>query len=173
MSGPYIQSGNVLFRADPALAEDIPSLISASILSRFGYRVPVVARTARELQEIVQANPFAEAGAEANKLLVLFLAELPDRAHVEALDPNRSPGDETCEERVYAWSPCSAASSLKDSATFSMFRFSPNALAPRERKSWRTLWAKRLSFILLGTADRRSYAQLRRSTDGSAVAPMR
>ena len=90
----YIQSGNVVFRADPALAENIPSLISASILSRFGYRVPVVTRTAYELQEIVQANPFAEAGAEANRLLVLFLAELPDRAHVEALDPNRSPGDE-------------------------------------------------------------------------------
>ena len=90
----YIQSGNVVFRADPALAENIPSLISASILSRFGYRVPVVTRTAYELQEIVQANPFAEAGAEANRLLVLFLEELPDRAHVEALDPNRSPGDE-------------------------------------------------------------------------------
>ena len=93
----------------------------------------MVARTVRELQEIEQANPFAEAGAEANKLLVLFLAELPDRAHVEALDPSRSPSDETCEERVYAWSPGSAASSLKDPATFSMFRLSPNALAPRER----------------------------------------
>ena len=90
----YIQSGNVVFRADPALAEDIPSLISASISRRFGYRVPVVTRTARELQEIVQANPFAEAGAEASRLLVFFLADLPDRAHVEALDPNRSPGDE-------------------------------------------------------------------------------
>ena len=90
----YIQSGNVIFRADPALAEDIPSLIGASILRLFGYRVPVVTRTARELQEIVQANPFAESGAEAAKLLVLFLADLPDRAHVEALDPNRSPGDE-------------------------------------------------------------------------------
>ena len=90
----YIQSGNVVFRADPALAEDIPSLISASILSQFGYRVPVVTRTACEFQEIVQANPFAEVGAEANKLHVMFLADLPDRAHVDALDPNRSPGDE-------------------------------------------------------------------------------
>ena len=90
----YIQSGNVLFRADPALAEDIPSLISASILSRFGYRVPVITRTAQELEQTVQANPFAEAGAEADKLLVFFLADLPDPAHVEALDPNRSPGDE-------------------------------------------------------------------------------
>ncbi len=90
----YIQSGNVVFRAGPALTEDIPSLVSAAISSRFGYRVPVVTRTARELQAIVQVNPFAESGIEANKLLVLFLADLPDRAHVEALDPNRSPGDE-------------------------------------------------------------------------------
>ena len=89
----YIQSGNVLFRADPTLAEDIPSLISESILSRFGYHVPVVARTAQDLQDIVKVNPFVESGAEATKLHVLFLADLPDRAHVEALDPNRSPGD--------------------------------------------------------------------------------
>ena len=90
----YIQSGNVLFRADPTLAEDIPLLISDGLLSRFGYRVPVVTRTDRELQDIVKANPFAEAGAEASRLLVLFLSDLPDRARVEALDPNRSPGDE-------------------------------------------------------------------------------
>ena len=90
----YIQSGNVVFRADAALAGDIPALISASIMDQFGYQVPVIIRTALEVQEIVQANPFAETGAEANKLHVMFLADLPDRAHVEALDPNRSPGDE-------------------------------------------------------------------------------
>ena len=90
----YIQSGNVAFRAGPELAGDIPSLISASIMEQFGYRIPVITRTAGEFREIVQANPFAEIGAEANKLHVMFLADLPDRAHVEALDPNRSPGDE-------------------------------------------------------------------------------
>ena len=90
----YIQSGNVVFRAGPALVGDIPSLISTSIMDQFGYRIPLVTRTASEFQRIVQANPFAEIGAEANKLHVLFLADLPDRARVEALDPNRSPGDE-------------------------------------------------------------------------------
>lgn len=90
----YIQSGNVLFRADPVLAENIPSLIRASILSSYGYRIPVVTRTAGELQDVVKANPFADTGAEADRLLVLFLADLPDPAQVEALDPNRSPGDE-------------------------------------------------------------------------------
>ena len=88
----YIQSGNVLFRAGATPAEGIPSLISASIQDRFGYRVPVVTRTAAELRATVEANPFA--GAEADKLLVLFLADPPDPERVEALDPNRSPGDE-------------------------------------------------------------------------------
>lgn len=103
----YIQSGNVLFRAEPTLGEDIPSLISASILSRFGYQIPVVTRTARELQEIVQANPFMEAGAEADKLHVVFLAGLPDVAHVDALDPNRSPADEfaVLGREVYLYCP--------------------------------------------------------------------
>ena len=90
----YIQSGNVVFRAGPELVGDIPSMISASIMERFGYSVPVLTRTALEFQDIVKANPFAESGAETNKLHVMFLADLPDRAHVEALDPNRSPGDE-------------------------------------------------------------------------------
>ena len=90
----YIQSGNVLFRTDPTRGEGIPSLISASIFSRFGYQVPVVTRTAREIREIAQANPFVEAGAETDKLHVVFLADPPEAEHVEALDPNRSPPDE-------------------------------------------------------------------------------
>ena len=90
----YIQSGNVVFRTGPAVGEEISATISASILSRFDYRVPVIIRTAREFQEIVRANPFVEAGAEADKLHVMFLAELPDGANVEALDTDRSPGDE-------------------------------------------------------------------------------
>ena len=90
----YIQSGNVVFRTGPEADEEISTVISASILNHFGYRIPVITRTARELQEIVQANPFVEAGAEADKLHFMFLAELPDGANVEALDPDRSPGDE-------------------------------------------------------------------------------
>ena len=90
----YIQSGNVIFTAGPALAEGIPSLIGQLIMDRFGYSVPVVVRTASELLEIVEANPFAQSEFEANRLLVFFMADLPDRARVESLDPDRSPGDE-------------------------------------------------------------------------------
>ena len=103
----YIQSGNVLFRAEPTLNEDISSLISASILNRFGFRVPVVTRTSRELQEIVQANPFMEHSAEPDKLHVAFLSEAPDQVKVAALDVNRSVPDEfaVLGSEVYLYCP--------------------------------------------------------------------
>ncbi len=90
----YIQSGNVVFRTGSAVGEEIASIISASILERYGYRVPVIVRTAGELEEIAQGNPFVRADAETEKLHVMFLAELPESAGVESLDPERSPGDE-------------------------------------------------------------------------------
>ena len=90
----YIQSGNVVFRTGSADAGEIASIISGSILERFGSRVPVIVRTAGELEAIAQGNPFVKAGAETDKLHVMFLAELPDSASVEALDRARSPGDE-------------------------------------------------------------------------------
>ena len=90
----YIQSGNVLFEAAHTVRPDIPSLISASILNRFGYQIPVLTRSAEEFKNIVRANPFMQAGAEADKLHVVFLEELPTGDQVESLDQNRSPGDE-------------------------------------------------------------------------------
>lgn len=103
----YIQSGNVLFRSEPAPGENIPSLISESILNQFGYRIPIVTRTAQELREVVSANPFVAAGADADKLHVAFLPEPPDSALVEALDPNHSPGDEFAAlgREVYLYCP--------------------------------------------------------------------
>ena len=132
----YIQSGNIVFRMDSTPGEDIPSLISESILNRFGYRVPVVIRTAREFQEIVQANPFVEAGAESDKLHVVFLADLPDRAHVEALDPNRSPGDEfaVVGREVFLHCPNGVARSKLTNSYFDS-RLSTTSTA----RNWRTV----------------------------------
>jgi uncharacterized protein (DUF1697 family) len=90
----YIQSGNVVFGADPVLAAEVPSRISASIRDRFGYEIPIVTRRASDLDAIVEANPFVASGAETDRLHVLFLADAPAAEQVEALDPDRSPGDE-------------------------------------------------------------------------------
>ena len=90
----YIQSGNVVFRAGPALAGLVPDLISEAIAARFDYRVPVLTRTSGELATTVRENPFLRAGADVGKLHVGFLADRPEAAAVDALDPHRSPPDE-------------------------------------------------------------------------------
>jgi uncharacterized protein (DUF1697 family) len=90
----YIQSGNVVFQAGAALAKRIPVLIAEAVQDRFGFRVPVVLRSAVQLHKVVQDNPFLSAGAETGVLHVAFLADRPSAAKVAALDPNRSSPDE-------------------------------------------------------------------------------
>ena len=132
----YIQSGNVLFRANPGLAANIPSVISELILARFGYSVPVVTRTALDLEEIVRVNPFAEAGVEADKLHVFFLSNSPDRTRVEVLDPNRSPGDEfaVIDREVFLYCPNGIARSKLTNSYFDS-RLSTTSTA----RNWRTV----------------------------------
>ena len=89
----YIQSGNVLFRAEPAAVASLPDLLAARIAARFGYRVPVLLRTVQELGDVVGNNPFIAAGAAEDALHVLFLAGEPGVRAVAALDPDCSPPD--------------------------------------------------------------------------------
>ncbi len=89
----YIQSGNVRFSATQSRAAKLPAVISARIAERFGYRTPVILRTAGELDETIRNNSFLLAGAPENHLHVLFLADRPEAAAVASLDPDRSPPD--------------------------------------------------------------------------------
>jgi uncharacterized protein (DUF1697 family) len=90
----YIQSGNVVFEAAPALARRIPGLVERKIAERFGYQVPVVMRSRGDLEKVGRANPFLRAGADIDKLHVAFLADRAAAARVKGLDPDRSPPDE-------------------------------------------------------------------------------
>ena len=89
----YIQSGNVVFKASQSKLEKLPGLISKRILERFGYKIPVVLRTAEQLGETIQNNPFLKAGAAEETLHVYFLAGVPDARNLTALDPTRSAPD--------------------------------------------------------------------------------
>lgn len=89
----YIQSGNVRFSVSQAKAAKLPGVISARIAERFGYRTPVILRSADELGETVRNNSFLHAGSPENHLHVLFLADQPEAAAIASLDPDRSPPD--------------------------------------------------------------------------------
>ena len=90
----YIQSGNVVFDATPALASRVPSLVSSLIAEQLGLQVPVVMRTAADVARIVSANPFVDTGADRATVHVGFLADAPPPAQIASLDPERSPPDE-------------------------------------------------------------------------------
>ncbi len=88
----WIQSGNVVFEAGAALARQIPGRVAEGIAARHALTVPVVLRSAAELQAVAKRHPLA-AGADASCLAVMFLARRPTAAAAAALDPQRSPGD--------------------------------------------------------------------------------
>jgi uncharacterized protein (DUF1697 family) len=87
----YIQSGNVLFRGTPAVAESLPAHITGQIAKRFGFRIPVVLRTAGQLAAAIRDNPLSAIPQEM--LYVYFLAGRPDASRVAQLDPDRSKPD--------------------------------------------------------------------------------
>lgn len=96
----YIQSGNVVFRAEPALVEQLPSLIREAIGRNFGYDTPVVLRSGMELDRIVASNPYVKPGVDEKQLHVGFLADRPTAARLRELEPDWSPPDEfTVKER--------------------------------------------------------------------------
>lgn len=89
----YIQSGNVLFDAEPRVMADLPRQVAARIEARFGFRVPVVLRSADAVAAVISNNPFLNVGVSEDALHVYFLADLPDPHRVGELDPNRSTPD--------------------------------------------------------------------------------
>ena len=89
----YIQSGNVVFEAPARSASKLPSALEAAIEERFGFRRPVILRSATELHAVLDSNPFIQRGVDTSRLYVGFLQARPSGS-VDALDAARSAGEE-------------------------------------------------------------------------------
>jgi uncharacterized protein (DUF1697 family) len=83
----YVQSGNVVFAtAEPPAG--LAAKIERTILNEFGFDVPVLTKSSKELQEIVKRNPFVkDAAIDQAKLHVTFLSDDPPRNALELLQP--------------------------------------------------------------------------------------
>jgi uncharacterized protein (DUF1697 family) len=88
----YIQSGNVVFRAQGS-AKQVAEKLRAVIAERFGCDVPVVLRTVGELERVAGANPFLDQGADVSRLHVGFLLDEPAQSRVSGM-PAQPPGPE-------------------------------------------------------------------------------
>jgi uncharacterized protein (DUF1697 family) len=90
----YIQSGNVVFAAEASVLKGLAATISAAILKRFGYTIPVVLRSAKEISLAVAGNPYLNVAADEKQLHTYFLADPPDEERVALLEHRRSEPDE-------------------------------------------------------------------------------
>ncbi len=132
----YIQSGNVVFAATPEVVRRLSDDISRRIAKSFGYRTPVVLRTADELRQVVRGNPFLKSDADAGSLHVAFLADLPDPRRIAALDPKRSPGDsfKVRGREIYLCLPNGVAGTKLSNAYFDSTLATTSTL-----RNWRTV----------------------------------
>lgn len=93
----YIQSGNVVFTGPARLAA---ATVERAVGAALGAGVTVVLRTARQLQAVVDGNPFA--GAEPARIHVAFFPRAVPAAAVRALDAARF----APEEAAFAGADC-------------------------------------------------------------------
>jgi uncharacterized protein (DUF1697 family) len=75
----YIQSGNVVFKADKKKDKHIIAKeIEQKIAESYGFEVPILIRDVSEIQQIILENPFVTiTGMDAQQLYVTFLSEEP------------------------------------------------------------------------------------------------
>lgn len=90
----YIQSGNVLFNAKPALIKTLADNVSKQIKSELNLTVPVILRTANQLKKTIDACPFADR-ANADRLVhIFFLADRPTQAQLKSFNPPLAKGEQ-------------------------------------------------------------------------------
>lgn len=70
----YVQSGNVVFKSKEQNEAKLAATIERALERKFGFRPAVILRSACELQEVIDNNPFAaRSNVDPSKLLVTFL----------------------------------------------------------------------------------------------------
>ena len=85
----YIQSGNVVFKDPSENVKAIASKIKTAIEECFGFDVPVIVITTKEIEGILKNNPFLESLEKGlmdkKKMYFMLLADTPNSMAVEEL----------------------------------------------------------------------------------------
>jgi uncharacterized protein (DUF1697 family) len=70
----YVQSGNVVL-GSPAKPAEVERDLRALISERFGFDVPVVVRSRRQLKRVIELDPIDDAAGDPKRYQVTFLAD--------------------------------------------------------------------------------------------------
>ena len=74
----YIQSGNVIFQHESTKKDKIEATIQDIILSAFGFEVPVIIKTPKEVNAIFNTCPFNDIQKEKSYFMLLNKAPNPE-----------------------------------------------------------------------------------------------
>lgn len=78
----YIQSGNLIFNSEKPNSE-LENDLEKAINENFGFDVPVIVRTEKELENSINNNPFIDKEADIKQLHLTFLKEKPNKENLE------------------------------------------------------------------------------------------
>ncbi|WCO01241.1 DUF1697 domain-containing protein [Psychroserpens ponticola] len=74
----YIQSGNIIFKSSFSDIKEIEIRVQKSIIDHFGFEVPVIAKTRKELQVIFDVCPFSDEKKENSYFVLLHDIPKPE-----------------------------------------------------------------------------------------------
>lgn len=80
----YIQSGNVVFCSAEKKETLLVKTLENAIREKFGFEVPLILRTAAEMQQAVATNPYLDKkGTQIEKLHITFLERAPEPENLQ------------------------------------------------------------------------------------------
>jgi uncharacterized protein (DUF1697 family) len=84
----YVQSGNVIFESEQKSPAGLSKKSEEKIQRDFGFEVPVLVKTSKEIEQIVSDNLLVkEKGIDHSKLHVTFLSDASPKTAVKVLEP--------------------------------------------------------------------------------------
>jgi len=104
----YVQSGNVVFKAEETSFKEMEEKISAQIEKDFGFQVPVIVLDAEKLKQIIESNPFLkDTEKEVNFMHVTFLSNKPNEFDKKSIEDKKQEKEEIrfTDHAVYLYCP--------------------------------------------------------------------
>ncbi len=104
----YIQSGNVIFRANQTNEKELEAQIAKQVLKKFGYDVKVLVMTIDHLKKIIKGNLLAaDKTRDITFLHVTFLSSVPGGFDKNEITAKKIPGEEILFSKyaVYLYCP--------------------------------------------------------------------
>ncbi|HEU5396565.1 MAG TPA: DUF1697 domain-containing protein, partial [Verrucomicrobiae bacterium] len=82
----YVQSGNVVFDSGKNSTAGLSAKIEKKILTDYGFDVPVLLKTAEELERVIHDNPLAKAAnLDESRLHITFLSDAAPKTAEKSL----------------------------------------------------------------------------------------